>query len=231
MIRFPPFQERLLAVVLPECERYGLALAGGHAMRAHGFVDRPSRNLDFATGAETPLHEVAEGIARAFCAAGLDVTTVEVTHRQGRLMLKEPSTGEQCEVNLLREALQRPPRSCGEVRIVALEDAVGLKIRALYERSLARDVVDVASVGHLYSFRELERLGRLHTEDFRLPELVMRLEFAEYLADEEFAAYGEDRDRAREIRGFAAAWAEDIKMRRADDGDVEYDLPDLPAVD
>jgi hypothetical protein len=231
VIRFPPFQERVLGMVLPACERFHLLLAGGHAMRAHGFMDRPSTDLDFATSADTPLPEVAEGIAQALRAAGLEVSVLEVTPRYGRLLLKDPSTEEHCEVDLLREALQQQPSVCGELRVVALDDAVGLKMRALYERSLARDVIDIAAVAHLYSFRDLERLGGLHAEDFSLPELVMRLEFVEFIADEEFAAYGVTADRVRDIRRLTSAWADDIKMRRADDGDAEYDVSDLPGVD
>jgi hypothetical protein len=34
--------------VLPVCSRYGLAVAGGYAVKAHGLVERPSedRNRD-----------------------------------------------------------------------------------------------------------------------------------------------------------------------------------------
>ncbi|MEV7006062.1 nucleotidyl transferase AbiEii/AbiGii toxin family protein [Streptosporangium sp. NPDC051022] len=219
----PPFQERMLRAVLPACSRFGLVLAGGYAMNAHGFTDRPSNDLDFATAAETPLPEVADGIAETFRGAGLDATVIEVTPRMGRLVVSDPVTEQSCEFDLLREAFQRQPVIVGDVSVVSLDDAVGLKMRALHERSLARDVIDVASVSHLYGFRDLEHLARLHNEEFSLAELVMRLEFVELIADEDFEAYGIDEERIGEIRRFAASWVEDIGLRRAEEGDAEYD--------
>ncbi|GAA4194146.1 hypothetical protein GCM10022252_38230 [Streptosporangium oxazolinicum] len=223
----PPFQQRMLEAALPACTRFGLVLAGGYAMNAHGFTERPSNDLDFATAAETPLPEVAEGMAEAFREAGLEVTLTEVTPRMGRLVVSDPVTEQSCEFDLLREAFQRQPVIVGDVSVVSLDDAVGLKMRALHERSLARDVIDIASVSHLYGFRDLEHLARLHNEEFELAELVMRLEFVDLIADEDFEAYGVDGEQIMEIRRFACAWVEDIGLRRAEEGDVDYDdVPD-----
>lgn len=228
MMALPPFQQRMVQAVLPACARFGLVLAGGHAMNAHGLTDRPSDDLDFATAAEIPLPEVAEGVVQAFGDAGLEVTLIEVTPRMGRMVVRDPVTEQSCEFDLLREAFQRQPVTLGDLSVVSLADAVGLKMRALHERSLARDVIDIASVSHLYGFRELEHLARLHNEEFSLAELVMRLEFVELIADEDFESYGVDGERIAEIRRFAWAWVEDIKLRRADEGDAEYDdVPDL----
>ncbi|GAA4218503.1 hypothetical protein FHR32_004592 [Streptosporangium album] len=191
---------------------------------------RPAR---FATAAETPLPEVADGVAEAFGEAGLEATVVEVTPRMGRLVVSDPVTGQSCEFDLLREAFQRQPVIVGDLSVVSLDDAVGLKMRALHERSLARDVIDIAAVSHLYGFRELEQLARLHNEEFSLAELVMRLEFVELIADDDFEAHGVDGRRIAEIRRLCLAWVEDIKLRRADEGDAEYgaDYDDVPDPD
>ncbi|MFI6500927.1 nucleotidyl transferase AbiEii/AbiGii toxin family protein [Nonomuraea typhae] len=217
--------------VQPVCERYGLVLAGGYAMRAHGFTDRPSMDLDFATAAEIPLQDVAHAVADAFRSAGLETHIVELTPRMGRLLVTEPLTGDSCAFDLLREALQVPAVTCGRIRVVGLDDAIGLKLRALHERSLPRDVIDVAAVSHLYGFRQLERLARLHNDEFSVTELLMRLEFVDAMDDQDFFAYGITEERVREIRRFAYAWVEDIKLRRADEGDIDLDVPDLPPVD
>ncbi|MDA0636921.1 hypothetical protein OUY22_26235 [Nonomuraea sp. MCN248] len=89
-----------------------------------------------------------------------------------------------------------PPRSDGPQN-----DAVGARLRAFHDHGLARDAVALAAVADPYSFRELERFGRLHAEGFSLAELLMRLEFVEFVADEEFAACGVTRDRSREDPG------------------------------
>ncbi|GGP88937.1 nucleotidyl transferase AbiEii/AbiGii toxin family protein [Streptosporangium pseudovulgare] len=231
-IRLPPLQERMLRAVLPVCDRFGLVLAGGYAMNAHGLTERPSNDLDFATAAETPLPDVAGAVAGAFRDAGLDATVVEAGPRMARLVVSDPVTEQSCEFDLLREALQRGPVVVGDVSVVSLDDAVGLKMRALHERSLARDVIDVVSVSHLYGLRELEHLARLHNEEFSPAELVMRLEFVELIADEDFEAYGLTAEEIAGIRRYCAAWVEDIKLRRPEDGDAEYgaEHDDLPEV-
>jgi hypothetical protein len=230
-MHFPPFHERLLHAVMPVCERYGLVLAGGYAIRAHGFTDRPSKDLDFATAEELPLPSVAAGVIGAFHGAGLSASIIEVTPRSGRLMVEDTTTGEWCEFDLLREAFQRRPATCGMLRVLSVEDAIGLKMRALHERSYARDIIDVASVAHLYSFRALESLAKPHNDYFSPYELASRLEAVESMDDEEFEAYGLGEEQIRQVRRFAQAWLQDIQLRRADDGDAEYDYPDVPALD
>ncbi|RVX47954.1 hypothetical protein EDD27_10907 [Nonomuraea polychroma] len=230
-MHFPPFQERLLHAVLPVCERYRLVLAGGYAIKAHGFTDRPSKDLDFATDVEIPLPDVALGVVGAFQEAGLEASIIEVTPRMGRLMVADVTTGETCEFDLLREALQARPSTCGTLKVLGLDDAVGLKMRAVHERSLARDIIDIASVAHLYSFRALERLAAMHHEYFSVHELHMRLEYVDLMDDEAFEAYGVGEERIKEIRRFAQEWVADIKLRRADDGDVDYDADDVPEID
>jgi hypothetical protein len=49
----------LVDVALPVCARYGLAVAGGYAVKAHGLVERPSEDIDFATGTAEPMEETS----------------------------------------------------------------------------------------------------------------------------------------------------------------------------
>ncbi|MBB5079804.1 hypothetical protein [Nonomuraea endophytica] len=131
-------------------------------------------------------------------------------------------------VEVFKEALQEAPVDRDGVLVVALADAVGLRMRDLHERGLAEDVVDVAAVSHLYGFRELEGLGRVHDDEFATGELLMRLEYVDAM---DFFGCGVSEERAGEIRRFAEAWVEDIKLRRAVEGDIDVDVPDVPEVD
>ncbi|TYB67204.1 nucleotidyl transferase AbiEii/AbiGii toxin family protein [Nonomuraea sp. PA05] len=230
-MRFPPFQERLLHAVLPVCDHYGLVLAGGYAIKAHGFTDRPSNDLDFATAVDMPLPDVAQGVIGAFQEAGLDASVIEVTPRMGRLMVRDLATGETCEFDLLREALQQRPATCGTLKVLGLDDAVGLKMRAVHERSLARDIIDIAAVSPHYTYRALEQLAAMHHDFFSVHELLSRLEFVDLMPDENFEVYGVREEQIKEIRRFTQGWIDDIKLRRADDGDVDYDGDDVPEID
>ncbi|PZG55504.1 hypothetical protein C1I98_03550 [Spongiactinospora gelatinilytica] len=231
-LRLPEFHERLVSVLSPIAERHGLALAGGHAMMAHGLAERPGESLRFAvTGEEQPAG-VAWAVAEACRAAGFEVGDLESGPRASLLLVTEPVTGQTCRLALLREALQAAPVRCGDVAVVALPDAIGLRLRDLHGRGLARDFRDAAEAGRLYPFRELEHLARLHDEDFSLEDLVMRLEGVDLVADTGFMALGVPEERVDEIRRFAYAWADDIKLRRAEDGDLDPATDfDLPAVD
>ncbi|MFC7589101.1 hypothetical protein ACFQYP_39510 [Nonomuraea antimicrobica] len=115
--------------------------------------------------------------------------------------------------------------------MVGLDDAVGLRMRALHEGGLAGDLIDVAAVAHLYSYRALERLGAAHHDGFSVHELLVRLEFADLMGPESFEAHGLDEERIKELRRFTRDWVADIKLRRADDGDADHDSPDVPEID
>ena len=102
----PPAHLRVLLDGLPVFERYGL-LAGGYAFRAHEIVHRPSQDLDFATRDDTPLPEIAAQVQAAFQHAGYGVRLAEAASpRYARLILRLPGSGEELEMDLLKEALR-----------------------------------------------------------------------------------------------------------------------------
>jgi hypothetical protein len=220
-MELPSFHQRVLKAATGLCQRYGLVLAGGYAMRAHGLVERESQDIDLATAHPLPLPQVAEGVAAGYREAGFDVTLERATPRMAHLFISDPATGEWVRLDLLREALQQRAVMMDPVPVVGLEDAVGLKVRALHGRTIARDFIDVASVGHLFSFRELERLCRIHEEDFSISELASHLGGVDLIDDSEFEAYGLDAGAIARVRRFAFGWLEDIKQRRVEDGDIE----------
>lgn len=222
-MELPPCHLRVLRDAEPARRRFGLFLAGAHALRAHGLTDRPSRGLDFATAAETPLPRVTAAVAEELRRAGHEVRVVEATPRTGRLTVIAPGGGRAVGLGLLREALQARPLITELGPVVGLDDAVGLKVRALHGRGLPRDVVDVAAAAHRYAYRELERLGALHDDGFSVDELLARLDRVEHHPDEAYEACGLAADDIRRVRLFALNWAEDIRLRRVEDGDSATD--------
>jgi hypothetical protein len=143
-----------------------------------------------------------------------------------RLMVETPD-GE-CEVDLLKEALG-PPAVLDAGPVVALGDAVGLKVRALHGRTLHRDFIDVHAAASQFAAEELERLGARHTPGFSLAELADRLGAVHMLDDESFRAYGLDDRAISAVRGWATQWETDIRLRLAEElpfgssGDAEPD--------
>jgi nucleotidyltransferase AbiEii toxin of type IV toxin-antitoxin system len=89
---------QLLQIGFDAGDDLGLVLAGGYALAAHELLDRPSRDVDFATATAMPLPEVAKRLLDAYRAAGFSADIMEVTPRMGRLQVW--TTTVTCEVDL-----------------------------------------------------------------------------------------------------------------------------------
>lgn len=81
----------LVEAALPVCSRYGLAVTGGYAIKAHGLVDRPSEDIDFATRHPAPVEAITESLATAYRQAGFQVRVVKTGGRFGHLDVVLPS--------------------------------------------------------------------------------------------------------------------------------------------
>ena len=97
----------LVEAVLPVCSRYGLAIAGGYAVKAHGLVDRPSEDIDFATGAAAPVREIVDALAAAYRTADFAVQVLDADGRKGHLLVTFPLGGTY-RVDVLKEPLNHP---------------------------------------------------------------------------------------------------------------------------
>jgi len=190
----------------------GLVLAGGYAIAEYHLTNRPSRDVDFATASPLPLPQIAERLAAAYRAAGFEVTVAESTPRMARMEVQDQSRV--CEVDLLKEAIGPPARmSVGPV--LAIEDAIGLKMRALHDRTTHRDFIDVrAAAAAGYSVQDLECFGRRHTPDFSIADLADRLGVVDDLNDRGFATYGLDEEAISELRSWAAGWEANLRVQQ-----------------
>ncbi|QGZ49743.1 hypothetical protein GPZ77_16395 [Streptomyces sp. QHH-9511] len=205
---------RLLADVLAVGDVYPLVLTGGYAVQAHGLVDRLSKDLDVATENPEPMEKIAAAVRAGLEQRGWQVRALETDPLSARLIVTDTSTGEECEVDILKEALWRPPVKTQHGLVLSLEDVVGTKVRALADRGLARDLIDVRAATDHWSHIELEELGRRHARDsFDLSDLQARLAGADWIDDTEFTAYGLDDQQTIELRRWAQEWADDIAER------------------
>jgi len=148
------FHQQLARIAFDAGDELGLVLAGGYAVSAHQLTDRPSRDLDFATAAPMNLPDVAARLSAAYQRAGYRIVQVESTSRMARL---EVSDGRR---DLLKEAIG-PPVQLEIGPVLTLDDAVGLKMRALHDRAAHRDFIDVyaAATRGGYTPADLERLA------------------------------------------------------------------------
>ncbi|WP_346536463.1 nucleotidyl transferase AbiEii/AbiGii toxin family protein [Micromonospora sp. DPT] len=204
--------QRLLRVGFAAGDDLGLVLAGGYALSAHNLLSRPSRDIDFATATALPLQAVAARLAEAYVAAGFGCRVIEAGNRMARLLVSGETTA--CEVDLLKEAIG-PPAALSIGPVLAFDDAIGLKVRALHDRAAHRDYIDIHAANDRLRWPELEALGARHTVGFSLEELADRLGAIDELDDETFASYGLTDVHIHQLRAWASRWETDIRSRLA----------------
>ena len=202
---------RLARVGFEAGEDLGLVLAGGYAISEHRLTSRPSRDVDFATAAKMPLPQVVDRLAAAYRGHGYAVSIIESSPRMARMTVADGEI--LCEVDLLREAIG-PPVLLDVGPVLRLDDAVGLKMRALHDRALHRDFIDVhAAYRAGYSWEALEGHARRFLPSFRLDYLAERLGSIELRDEETFLAYGMEHADIDALTRWALQWADDIGLR------------------
>ena len=205
----PPVHFQVLLDGLAVFDRYGLLLAGGYAFRAHEILHRPSQDLDFA-----------EHVRVAFQAAGYGVRLIEATGRYARLALRLPGSGDELEMDLLKEALE--PRwvtvqlgPAASVRALSLDDTVGLKACAWHDRFVIRDIIDLHAVASTFSYVDLENLARRHDPDLDLEAILDHLAGVSVFPDDDFAEYGLGESQIADLRRWVTGWYDDLAGRLA----------------
>ncbi|MFH8492111.1 nucleotidyl transferase AbiEii/AbiGii toxin family protein [Streptomyces longisporoflavus] len=205
---------RLLVDVLAIGSPYPLVITGGYAVQAHGLVERLSQDLDVATENPAPMSEIADTVARGLAGRGWRVRPVATDPLSGRLIVADPVTGEECEVDILKEAFWAPPTATDYGPALALDDVIGTKVRALADRGAVRDLIDVHAASHRRTLADLEKLGRRHARvEFSLLDLRDRLIGADWYEDEEFIAYGLPPKEIQALRTWALEWVTDLNPR------------------
>lgn len=218
---------RLMRDVLEIGNPLPLVITGGYAVQAHRLVDRFSRDIDMATDSPQTMDAIVATVIAGLAERGWQIEVIGVDHHGARMMVTDPGTGEQCELDILRESFSRPPETTPYGPVLALDDVIGTKVRALAGRGLPRDLIDIHAASRLRTTTELEALGRRHAweEEFSLEDLKFRLDGADWYDDQAFAEYGLTDEEIRDLRRWAQAWSDDLN-RRLYAGD--YDDDEIP---
>ncbi|MGQ0466095.1 MAG: nucleotidyl transferase AbiEii/AbiGii toxin family protein [Sporichthyaceae bacterium] len=105
-----PLQEQIVRVAQSLPEAQSLALAGGGAMLAHGFVDRLTKDIDLFTDRDVAeALSVARGLRAALAAQGLEVRDGPVPPEH-RMVVRDPASGRECAVDVFADAGRLHPR-------------------------------------------------------------------------------------------------------------------------
>ncbi|MFD5438793.1 hypothetical protein [Streptomyces tendae] len=135
-MKLTPLHERLLADILDLGSPYPLVLTGGYAVQAHGLVERFDRDLDVATENPAPMQEIVASLTAGLCARGWRTTHVQTDTLSDRFLVTDPATGEECEVDVLKEAFWAPPAQTPYGPVLSLDDVIDQPVPEVFEAEL-----------------------------------------------------------------------------------------------
>jgi hypothetical protein len=211
-----PGQARLTALGLQTLTSRGFVLAGGYALRAHGFGNRASDDVDLFSNDLDPAHftESVDQLIAAYRAAGLGVVTARRAPLFARLVVDAVT-----KLDLGVDLRQYPPVRLEIGAVLSERDAIGSKVGAVYSRLEPRDFIDLQFV--LESGR-YDRDTLLDLADHREANPLDRQMFAGQLRagarlpDTGFERYGATPGQIARIRQTATEWAATLADGRVD---------------
>jgi hypothetical protein len=208
-----PRHERIARVALAAGARFGLALAGGYAVAAHGIGDRPSGDVDLFTSWQhrDEFPDLATAVVAALEDAGYKASVVMSAATFARLAVTGPDGAEE-KVELSADWRAHDPVQLDVGPVLHADDAVGNKVCALFGRALPRDFLDVDAA--LTSGRYTrERLLELAADaDLGFDRLLFAdaLGALPQITDAAFAEYRIEPAAIADMRHRFAQWRQDL---------------------
>ncbi|WP_432940981.1 nucleotidyl transferase AbiEii/AbiGii toxin family protein [Kribbella sp. CA-253562] len=210
-----PLQTTMATVGLQAVAGDGFVLAGGYALRAHGFGDRDSDDIDLFTDlldAERFAGAVERLIA-AYDAEGLRADVARQTPAFARIVVTGPD-GATGKADLGVDHRQFPPVVMKIGPVLSEQDAVGSKVGAVYSRLEPRDLIDVQAIldsGRYDRDTALALADQREVTPLDRPTFAGQLRAGSRLPDAGFTRYGAPADLIARIRQTAAEWADQLE--------------------
>lgn len=209
-----PRHERIARIALAAGGRYGLALAGGYAVSAHGMGSRPSGDVDLFTSWQRrgEFPELAAAVIAALEAAGYKASVIMSAETFTRLILTDPADGSEEKVELSVDWRAHEPVQFDVGPVLHADDAVANKVCALFGRALPRDFLDVdaAITSGRYTREQLLELAAEADRGFDRLLFADALGALTQITDTAFAEYRADPDMVADMRHRFAQWRQDL---------------------
>lgn len=207
-------QQTLVArTALSALAQSGFALAVSGAIREHGITSRPTADVDlFTTPKDVAGFFGFDGQCRASVARCRAGSRRAVSVRPVRPLPREPCPGPvgRCRSGgglAGQEALQ-----LGVGPVLDLEDAVTIKVLALYGRGAARDFLDVDAIRRSGRFndRQLLRMCADHDPGFDLPAFAQQVGSVQSVDSRHVVSYGVGPQEWAAVQSRLAEWSQQI---------------------
>lgn len=207
------FHERLAHVALHAASDLGFALAGGYAVQAHGFLTRPSEDVDLFTSAErTDFRDGVATIKSAYEKNGFTVRTDVCSDHFARLWVTDTQSGQSGKVELAADIRSKAPVTMSIGPVVHVDDVVGGKMEALFTRAEARDFIDIDAIvtSGRFTRTKLQELAASRDAGFDLRVLADMLAVIDIYPDAEFSGYRLQHERIQQMRVRFADWRSEL---------------------
>jgi hypothetical protein len=201
-------QEQIARTALSLPEARPLALAGGGAMIAHGFVDRATKDVDLFTEVDDQeALRVVVALRRALEQQRLVTRDTDRPPLDHRFVTVEPDTGAECTVEVFADG--------GRLRgIVTLdigpvlhpEDLAADKVLALWDRARPRDYFDVGALISRFGRERLLELAAAKDSGFSSAAFVDSLRAIARLGPADWAEDGVPPGAVDQLRATFDAW-------------------------
>jgi nucleotidyltransferase AbiEii toxin of type IV toxin-antitoxin system len=209
-----PRHERIAKTALAVGARYGLALAGGYAVSAHGMGNRPSGDVDLFTSWQHrgEFSELTAAVIAALEAAGYKATVIMSAETFTRLTLTDPADGTEEKVELSVDWRAHEPVQLAVGPVLHADDAVANKVCALFGRALPRDFLDVdaAITSGRYTREQLLELAADADHGFDRLLFADALGALTQITDAAFAEYRADSGMIADMRHRFAQWRREL---------------------
>lgn len=209
-----PRHERIARIALAAGGRYGLALAGGYAVSAHGMGNRPSGDVDLFTSWQRrgEFPELAAAVIAALESAGYKASVIMSGETFTRLILTDPADGSEEKVELSVDWRAHEPVQLDVGAVLHADDAVANKVCALFGRALPRDFLDVdaAIMSGRYTREQLLELAAEADRGFDRLLFADALGALTQITDTAFAEYRADPDVVADMRHRFAQWRREL---------------------
>lgn len=211
-------QRDVTRLALAAVAESGFALAGSGAVREHGLIDRPTEDVDlFTTNRYAGVFDDAvERVVAALHSVGYPATVVRRAPQFARLHV-QATGGLVLDVDLGVDWRADDPVRLDVGPVLALDDAVGNKVSALYSRGEPRDYLDVDAIRASHRFTDDDLLTAAAERDpgFEVPMFAERLDDARRITILDVARYGVTDQQLDAIKARFAQWAARLRNSAA----------------
>jgi Nucleotidyl transferase AbiEii toxin, Type IV TA system len=209
-----PLQDLISRIALGLPEARTLALAGGAAMIAHGFVSRLTQDVDLFT--EVDDREavlVASALRTSLEQHGLETTSADRPPLDHRFVAVDPTTAEECLVEVFADGGRLRQRVTLDIgAVLHPDDLAADKVLALWGRARPRDFFDVHALLERFGSARLLELASAKDRGFSPATFLDALNAIKRLTPEDWAEDGIDADVIENLRAAFATWHHELAV-------------------